>query len=506
MIGPIYLLEWQQAKRRAGRWPWRWIYVGVLLLEAALVGYEMTVRTWGQRDPLEFEAVMGLLLVWLHIQQLGIILLVAPAFAAGSITDEKRLGTLDFLLCAPLGSGEIIVSKWLAQATQTLHLVSPGVFFLAALSAMRGEPPERFVAVVILPIALTYALVAVAICSSCVSQNTTRAILLVYTLLTGLGMTEWLANRSIVWIPLWSSIWNFPSFTAQMQLLGMIALTTLLGLALSIWRLRPAYEHQRVAVSSTLGRWWDRPSIGETPMRWKERFVGDWLALPIWNRLPRGARYVLFAGAIIALGLAMPTLETFLVLGGLQFLLSGLFVAIRCAGSITSERERQTWDSLVLTRLDARQILRGKLWGQIDAVGPYLFTYLFASLPVAYRSDPWAVPWIISAWLGSWVFLYYFGTVGITCSSEASSTWRSIVVTLLKGFGTVLASQLTLGLSTASIFILTMFWLLPFGWANSYFLMVFVPIPGLLWLLALTEESMTKAELAMITNDKANRM
>lgn len=110
MIGPIYLLEWQQAKRRAGRWPWRWIYVGVLLLEAALVGYEMTVRTWGQRDPLEFEAVMGLLLVWLHIQQLGIILLVAPAFAAGSITDEKRLGTLDFLLCAPLGSGEIIVS------------------------------------------------------------------------------------------------------------------------------------------------------------------------------------------------------------------------------------------------------------------------------------------------------------------------------------------------------------------------------------------------------------
>lgn len=77
-------------------------------------------------------------------QQTLTILLVAPAFAAGAITDEQRRGSLDFLLITPLPSAQIVLGKWLGQATRVLHLSSNESIFHAPLFSRKSAGDNRF--------------------------------------------------------------------------------------------------------------------------------------------------------------------------------------------------------------------------------------------------------------------------------------------------------------------------------------------------------------------------
>ena len=48
--------------------------------------------------------------------------------------------------------------------------------------------------------------------------------------------------------------------------------------------------------------------------------------------------------------------------GGVVLLLLVLLVAIRASGCITDEREKGTWDALLLTPITSKQIVHGKFW------------------------------------------------------------------------------------------------------------------------------------------------
>src|SRR5262249_53309149 len=119
MLGPVYSLEWLQASRRVQKFPWRFIFSLVLFIEMqwltiTLFDYLVT------GDSRLVAYVAGALLYIVTAQQTLLILIATPAFAAGSISDEKRRGTLDFLLITPLASPEIILGKWLGQATRVV--------------------------------------------------------------------------------------------------------------------------------------------------------------------------------------------------------------------------------------------------------------------------------------------------------------------------------------------------------------------------------------------------
>ncbi len=68
-------------------------------------------------------------------------------------------------------------------------------------------------------------------------------------------------------------------------------------------------------------------------------------------------------------------MATLLCCGGL------LLVTARAAGSITSEKERDCWDSLISTPLDARDIVWGKFLGNFWALRGVLFTLAVIWLP-----------------------------------------------------------------------------------------------------------------------------
>ena len=51
----------------------------------------------------------------------------------------------------------------------------------------------------------------------------------------------------------------------------------------------------------------------------------------------------------------------FLGLAAAALFASTVIVGIRCSGAIVSEREKQTWEALLVTPLTARELVRGKL-------------------------------------------------------------------------------------------------------------------------------------------------
>lgn len=496
MLGPVYSLELRLAARRAQKRPWRWLYSAFLFLAALILPYVLIFKE---------SSALGLaadgLIALLTGLQLAAILLIAPAFAAGSIADEKRRGMLDFLLTTPLSSGEIVLGKWLGQTTQVFHLISPAYVMLPLLAGAIGDPAQPLFVAIALQIMLLYAVVALGLFASALTRSTAKAIVSVYIILGSVLAAEQLLGAPVIGPSLWALPGRIDVSTEHYLIaFGSLAFLALVCLVLGAWCLRPAHERQQSAAVKAPGRWWDRPPIADAPMRWKERFVGDWFSIPLWRILPRWLKCILFACGTAVIAFSFPHPETFVVLAVSQFLLSGLFVAVRAAGAITDERENQTWDSLLTTHLDMYQIVRGKLWGQIDALRPYLLAYIGPALVGAILTDWFAAFMVIYAWIASWVFLYYFGAVGISCSATATSTWRSVAGTLISGMVSLLPTVPMLMMvmfATGAFFYATLSFVLPaapLAWILTAVFAVIALIAGSAMLFAETEARLTQAE------------
>lgn len=122
---------------------------------------------------------------------------------------------------------------------------------------------------------------------------------------------------------------------------------------------------------------------------------------------------------------------TFTFIGVTVMVLAGLLVGIRAAGAISGERERRTWDGLLMTPLDANQLVRGKLWGIIDGVRPYLFSYTVPAAILAAVNGPVSLLAILFWWLAAWILMYFTAAIALENSVRSSSSWRSLLFTLI---------------------------------------------------------------------------
>jgi ABC-type transport system involved in multi-copper enzyme maturation permease subunit len=235
-------------------------------------------------------------------------------------------------------------------------------------------------------------------------------------------------------------------------------------LALAAWRLRPAYLRYLESQGRKKRRWWQaqRAPLGDDPIRWKERQVEGiaplavvrdfprWLGLLLvatattfvcggifLSHLPGGigplweaVRTLDFEAALDILGGAWTATGDFNQLGSIVGLLATLVVAIRCSGAITGERERRTWEALLLTPLETRTLIRGKFWGILGSARPYLIAYAVPALTFSLLCGPVAVFWT-ALWLAITVLaLAYAGAAGLWCSVMCSTSWRSLLLTL----------------------------------------------------------------------------
>src|SRR5262249_3198766 len=105
-------------------------------------------------------------------------------------------------------------------------------------------------------------------------------------------------------------------------------------------------------------------------------------------------------------------------------------VAVRAAGSITGERDRQTLDSLLTSPLDSNDILTGKWLGSMLSMrrgwiwlgGIYFLALWCGGINFI------GLVLVVAAWL---VFASVVGLIGLWYSSAGRSTMRATVLTLV---------------------------------------------------------------------------
>lgn len=485
MWGPVLRFELIRASRRGRHHQLAWFYAGWLLLIVIVLSLLYFVGG-DPHDNLSHLAVD--VVVVLLLQLFLVVTLATPAFAAGSIADEKSSGTLQEWLTTDLSGWEIVRGKWLGQAVQVGTLALATLPLVAFFGALANLPPLALAVVLATGAWQILAWCAVSLLASTWCRRTTAAVLLAY----GLAAAMLVASARLL-EPWWFSplyllepAWLDPD-SAQLRRRLLVATAGWAGiiavcLAVASWGLRPAYLRQLAAEGQPSGNWRDhrfRPAVGEQPLRWKERWLGDLPAVPLLRRLPRKAGVIavgLVALAVAAailvahlpreltpahaatlivhgdwarlfalLGAIRPATDAFLMLGIAEAAFFSLAIGVRCAGAVSSERERQTWDALLTTPLEPRQILRGKLWGILDSTRPYLAAYLIVAAPLSLLGGWQALGWIVYLWLATWMLMYYTGASGIRSSARSQNSWRSLLVTLLNNARVLAVRFLMLG-------------------------------------------------------------
>jgi ABC-type transport system involved in multi-copper enzyme maturation permease subunit len=462
-------------------------YYWIKMMTSASMG-PASLFTVGPDETHQFFGGFITLFIW---EQLILIMLVTPAMTAGAITDEKESGTLQYLLSAGLTSTEIILGKLVGRLIMVGSVFIAGVPFLFFAGAMVGLSFALVLAIVLQALAAAFAVAGASLLASVWARQTRDAILQLYAIGALALFAIRAASQATLtapppgtptewWMPIaqWTldiAKWFDPTYalepgwrSEEVGELGRRILLHILAwgsvgvicLVVAIWRLRPAYFQQQAGMGKRKKAllWWARPAVTGEPVRWKERFVAGIAPLPAFRYIPRwfvmGIILVSSIVGVILMGMAseisgtvnnawgfdlglinpgLRTIDPTLANNALYsvsvgvILLASTIVGIRCSGAITGEREKHTWEALLLTPLETPSLVQAKLWGIVGATYPYLLMY---AVPVGLFSllgGPIGVIMFGVSLVVIWLAMFYVGAAGLWCSARSTSSWRSLL-------------------------------------------------------------------------------
>jgi ABC-type transport system involved in multi-copper enzyme maturation permease subunit len=493
MVGPVLHQEMLLGSRRSRLHVFRWAYAAWLILQvfyfyfafleeesARYLAYRTRNLTaaYSARNRVSAPEVVGSRFAEAFVsQQMILLALAVPAFVAGAVTDEKRRGTLQYLLVSGLESRHILLGKLLGRVAQVLLVALGGLPLFALLAGFGGVEPLTLLLTGLVLVVPLLALASAALLASVWCRQTRDAVLGLYVL----GVLGWLVVRGLggafnsfspVYVlgPVWGPPGTWDLAEAGRRLAGAAVGWGTLGavcLGLAVWRLRPAYVRELESTRPGGGRWYspERAPVDDEPVQWRERHVEGLAPTRGLRRVPPwlGITLVAVATALSSLAILAASLAPgqtfedvlralvqlrpgqvagwlpdagpgFLIQSLVVMLLASLVVGIRTSGAITGERERQTWEALLLTPLSARQLVRGKLWGIMGASYWYLLAYAAPAVTLSAFGGLWALFWTVT-WLAVTVLAMYFvGAAGLWCSVRSKNSWRSLLGTLALGY------------------------------------------------------------------------
>ena len=341
------------------------------------------------------------------VLQLMAVLLIGPALAAGTIAQERERRTMEYLYATPLSNLEIIIGKLGGRVLQILYLVLSGVPVLALAMLLGGIAPRAIIALTAVTLSTVLFVTMVSIAVSAWTAKARDAVIRAYLVFFCLWVLPlpalplsyqagyaWLkpiveqvivANPVVTFTMILSGDGLWGPLAGPWELLLTLVRNQMLvgGMALVLATLFMRRIHLRESGKAARKRRWRiqffRGEIGDNPMYWKELYaepgssrlglMGYGLLAVIFSR---GVRvhylYVsrirtpllpLFLRAGRSFCEYATCMSTFLSCCGL------LLLTARAAGSITSEKERDCWVSLISTPLDARQIVKAKILGSL---------------------------------------------------------------------------------------------------------------------------------------------
>lgn len=494
IFGPIFRLELLTIGRRRRYILLRLLYALGLLI--ALYSAKLdTAYYFDYSDPIAAYAKFAESAFILFASvQLGCILLLTPAMVAGTIAAEHERKTIDYLLTTHLRDSEITLGKFAAR------LLTLGAFLLTALPIvvmmmMFGGISLKMVSETFLYAMLT--LVATASLSLWISASSrysraavTSAYLVVILLLAlplpaAMMPRNWIVPGSnivddaymaiIAWNPVVLLVsafedirgapfgqWVTPYYAALAY--GTFSLVCL---AAAVRALRRTYVKSAGRTAATAAKSaifkplrLRKLRLGSSPMLWKELSSQQSLLQLGWiGRIASGLIYVC---AYVGLGIALKSTfvdelatrynnETYVVdfvrssvhefsvgAGAAVGSLILLLITSRAAGSVTAEKEQDSWLTLLSTPLDGRSIVAAKIAGAMYSVR-YWYLYLVVMWCCCIVREPRfaaVIPMLIFVHLLlGWVCAAIGVIFSVICKNSLRSIGSAILVVGAVGVG-----------------------------------------------------------------------
>jgi ABC-type transport system involved in multi-copper enzyme maturation permease subunit len=471
--GPLFALEMVTSARRT-----RYFIVRVLYAAVLFFALFCTYSSFNERSGLSDRALIAQfawfffgVFSWL---QLLAVAAIGPAMAAGTIAQERERRTIEYLFASTLSNAEIVLGKLLARLIQVGYLVLAGMPILFIAMLMGGIAPEAIVllTIVTLSTALTVSIISitVSVWSARAREAVVRAYLVIIVLLVLPPMMlamrgTWFYNtffdslneQLLLANPFYtlmhmlvtaSSANTAVAWDALLALLRNQAVVCVLGITASTLAVRRVHLRESGSVPKKRRRRFHlfRPEIGDRPMLWKEI-----VAEPAASRLGAVGRISVM---LILLGILAPTgwvffttiaplngrgrsdysdylrysaiMGAFVGCGGL------LLIAARAAGSITSEKERDCWVPLISTPLEPREIILGKIVGNIWAARG-IFVVLAIIWGLGAILDPGFLIAIVFLMGTLLILAVYASGLGLLYSLWCRTSMRAMAATLSTG-------------------------------------------------------------------------
>lgn len=367
-------------------------------------------------------------LTWLLWIQAGLFCLVAPPMVAASITIEREQGSLDLLLLSPMGTGAILVTKCLTQ------LYNIGIIFLSGVPIfmlglfMGGLSPDQLFWCVVVLAGLGLLSCSAGALSGALFSSTAVAMLGGYVIL-GLTVGVIPLLLSFLWKPAWYLLSPF----------GMVGTVT--GVTTRpVWATFGHFIHVGcwlglavallIAASGALGRGKagemrkPRRALRPDASAWRELRVPRehliaWREirgkLPTCSPVSLALLLVLFGSIglldfLLWQNLMDPTTN---LAATLALCVATLALALfMSTASMVNERRRGDLELLVMTKLEPREIIRGKFNGILATLSPFLL------LPVV-QGCLGPLPWCVLTALLAGLVLYAMVPAAILAGLES---------------------------------------------------------------------------------------
>ncbi len=408
-------------------------YVGLL----GVVVY----AAWPQADRIDLTRTpeeARLLVNMFFLGQYALLSLMAPSFAAGTISGEKERKTYEMLLASPMRPGAIVVGKLLASLSHLAVLVFCSLPIVMLCLPLGGVHYSEVLATYVAMAASVTTFGMISLAASAYFPRTVAAQLVSYLIILPLALT------GIIFFRVFQ---EFGTFRLAVLLgvfpAGCLVVCGLLARAISARLMHPpdvgstASEvvdleaEQREAVGMVIQSDQFPDSLFAPP---KQIDLMADSANPVYDKEMRSELFghgTLMLRLVIQLSMALALVVMAVCLyirpawapwyTSYVLLFNMLVGPVFAAGAITSERERQTLELLLTTTISPWQILTGKLLSSLR-VSLVLTSFLVWPLLLAWLLPPWTY------WPDTLTMIGYLAIILVTCLTTTSMAMFSSVL------------------------------------------------------------------------------
>jgi ABC-type transport system involved in multi-copper enzyme maturation permease subunit len=485
-LSPVFFKEITQVANQERTYASRTLYLlGLFALLGfvwVLKGSEFSGRNVSTTHAAGFGRSMFLLLIW---SEFCVAAIFTPALTANLLTGEKKADTLGLLMITRLSPWNIVQDKGLSRIAFVFHFILVSIPFLFICLMFGGVTTFHIAGSFGCILSMVFLALGAAIFCSTMLSSYFAALLLSYGILLAY----------LVLVPAVMGIFFFPLFASSggfnpvaMMILGVNPVLCLvavldpsawggqqaytyswifsLGICFALYifavhmsaKLLPSVEARRMRVPirrrarrSEIQRQktWasvvfspvvkvlkllERPRrIGWNPVYWREaglterpgRMVLIYFAA-LWGYI-----FLWFLWWVFCFGDFQVVSDYLGLVFRLSFALVGLFVAIISASTLTAEKEENTLELLLSTRLGAGLVVLGKYLGALRACAIFLVALLVVGLGSALLKDPVSGAVVTKVLIVVPVFMGWVAALGVFLSAVAKNSARAIVSTLL---------------------------------------------------------------------------